>query len=118
METVVKNTHSLADRAAIISLIGAQFLSLFTASFESSKVDGLKATTVQFTCLGAVEGQPHKNEHVSQALHSKTNGSVPHVGSLSLENVNLLINITLLIKQISFLIPIIPTMLHVNNQEI
>ena len=77
-------THSLASGGPGVRFIGALLLSQLTRSRQSTVVDGLKDPLVELTGLGAVKRVSEQNEGVGQTLYPDPNGTMSHVGPLSL----------------------------------
>ena len=72
----------LAGRAALVGRVRPSLARKINALADGAEVDGLEYVAVELTRSLALKRQLQAAEHVSQTLHSETNGSVPHIAPL------------------------------------
>ena len=72
----------LAGRAALVGRVRPSLARKINALTHGAEVDGLEYVAVELTRSLALKRQLQAAEHVSQTLHSETNGSVPHIAPL------------------------------------
>lgn len=79
------SSHPLACGTAFVGLIGSILLCQLTACFEGSIVDGFKDLNIEFLGFWTLKWKPHQNESVGKPLNSDADGTMPHIGHLSLK---------------------------------
>ena len=80
----MKTTHSLADRRAGVGFVRSELGRQLTAGLQGGVVDGLEDVNVEQLRLLAFKWVTHKDEGISQSLHTYSNGPVALVRPFSL----------------------------------